>query len=410
MTRRAAVTGWGKCQPQVKLTNADLEQLVDTNDEWIMARTGIRERGISHVEATDLAEVAAHRALAASGLDATDIDMVIVATMSPEIVCPSSACGLQERLGAVNAAAFDMNAACSGWVYGTATAASLITAGTVGPVLLVGAEKLHWMMDYWDRSTCVLFGDGAGAVVLEPSTSGEGVLGIDLGADGVAGRTMVIPTLGTRGSLSAVRSPYEHQFHFEGQAVFKIAVKGMEASVRRVLDRAGLTASDVDMVVPHQANARIIDAVTARLGIDPDRVAVNIKTHANTAAASIPMALTDAVDQGRIEPGAVIVQTAFGGGVTWGSTVIRWGQRVEPLGHSDLELPPCDKTVFELLRANREFYAPLHGKGGRDDGLQDDGLQDDGLRENSLRENSLQPDGGGEGIRTPGLLDATEAL
>lgn len=190
----------------------------------------------------------------------------------------------------------------------------------------------------------------------------EGVLGIDLGADGKAGRTMVIPTMGTRGALTAERNPYDHYFHFEGQAVFKIAVKGMEASVRRVLDRAGLVPGDVDLVIPHQANKRIIDAVVNRLGVDPERVMVNIATHANTAAASIPMALNDALDQGRVAPGSVIVQTAFGGGVTWGSTAIRWGERTEPLGRSDFELPPCDKSVFELLRASREFFAPRHGK------------------------------------------------
>ena len=221
-------------------------------------------------------------------------------------------------------------------------------------------------MDYWDRSTCVLFGDGAGAVVLEPAAGDEGVLAVDLGADGPAGRTMVIPTMGTRGTLTAERNPYDHFFHFEGQAVFKIAVKGMEASVRRVLDRAGLDPEDVDLVVPHQANKRIIDAVVKRLGVDPDRVMINIGTHANTAAASIPMALSDAVDQGRVAPGAVIVQTAFGGGVTWGSTAIRWGKRTEPLGSSDFELPPCDKSVFELLRASREFFGPMHGKTNAD--------------------------------------------
>ena len=362
MTARAAVTGWGKCIPPVKLTNADLERLVDTSDEWITDRTGIRERGISHVEVTDMAEVAARQALAAAGLEPADLDLVVVSTMSPEIVCPSTACLLQERLGAVNAAGFDVNAACSGWVYGTAAAASMIAAGAARRALLVGAEKLHWIMDYWDRSTCVLFGDGAGAVVLEPAAGDEGVLGIDLGADGKAGRTMVIPTMGTRGSLTAERNPYDHYFHFEGQAVFKIAVKGMEASVRRVLDRAGLAPGDVDLVVPHQANKRIIDAVVNRLGVDPERVMVNIATHANTAAASIPMALNDALDQGRVGPGSVIVQTAFGGGVTWGSTAIRWGDRTEPLGRSDFELPPCDKSVFELLRASREFFGPMHGK------------------------------------------------
>ena len=237
---RATFTGWGKCVPPVKLTNADLEQLVNTDNDWIVERTGIHERGISHVETTDLAEVAARRALAAAGLEPTDIDMLILATVTPEITCPSNACVLQERLEAVNAAAFDLNAACSGWIYGTATASSMITGGVAERVLLVGAEKLHWVMDYWDRATCILFGDGAGAAVLEPSESGDGVLSTDLGADGVAGRTMVFPTLGTRGRLSNVRDPFMHRLHFDGRAVFKIAVQGIEKSVRRAVDRAGL--------------------------------------------------------------------------------------------------------------------------------------------------------------------------
>ena len=363
MAVRATFTGWGKCVPPVKLTNADLEELVDTEDDWIVERTGIHERGISHVETTDLAEVAARRALAAAGLEPTDIDMLILATVTPEITCPSNACVLQERLGAVNSAAFDLNAACSGWIYGTATASSMITGGVAERVLLVGAEKLHWVMDYWDRATCILFGDGAGAAVLEPSEAGDGVLGTDLGADGVAGRTMVFPTLGTRGRLSHVRDPFLHRLHFDGQAVFKIAVRASKVGAPgggpgRARPR------DVDAVIPHQANERIISAAARRLGVDPDRVMLNIATHGNSAAASVPMALSDALDAGLIQPGSIVVQTAFGGGVTWGSTVTRWGERVEPLGHSDAALPPCDETVFDLLAANRDFYAPLHTHSG----------------------------------------------
>ena len=366
MALRATFTGWGKCVPPVKLTNADLEQLVDTDNEWIVQRTGIRERGISHVETTDLAEVAAHQALAAAGLEPADIDMLILATVTPEITCPSNACVLQERLGAVNAAAFDLNAACSGWIYGTVTASSMITGGVAERVLLVGAEKLHWVMDYWDRATCILFGDGAGAAVMEPSTAGDGVLGVDLGADGVAGRTMVFPTLGTRGPLSSFRDPELHRLHFDGAAVFKIAVRGIEESVRRATERAGLSLADIDAVIPHQANERIITAAGRRLGIDPDRVMLNIADHGNSAAASVPMAMADALSDGLIEPGSVVVQTAFGGGVTWGSTVLRWGERVTPLRDSDAALPDCDMSVFDLLAANRAFYAPLHADAAAD--------------------------------------------
>jgi 3-oxoacyl-[acyl-carrier-protein] synthase-3 len=360
MTRRATITGWGKCRPPVSLTNADLEQLVDTDDTWIVERTGIRSRGISHVQTTDMAEVAARHALASAGLVPNDIDLIVLCTVTPEITCPSNACVLQERLGAINAAAFDLNAACSGFVYGAVTASSLIAAGVRDRVLLIGAEKLHWVMDYRDRNTCVLFGDGAGAVVLEADTSGSGFLAGDLGADGVAGSTMVFASLGTRHELNEPRAPEWSALHFEGQSVFKIAVQGMAASVERAVARAGLTIDDVALLVPHQANERIINAAGKRLGIGPERVVVNVADHGNTAAASVPMALADAVAAGRIEPGAVVVFTAFGGGVTWGSAVFRWGERVTPLGSSDAALPPTDATVFDLLAPNRAFFAPLH--------------------------------------------------
>ena len=230
----------------------------------------------------------------------------------------SNACVLQERLGAVNAGAFDLNAACSGFVYGFATATSLVTSGVARRILLVGVEKLHFFLDYRDRNSCVIFGDGAGAVIIEYSDQADvGVLGVDLGADGPAGSTMVIPTLGTRGELSTFRDPSQHRLHFEGQAVYKIAVKGMAESVTRALERASLDADDIDLVVPHQANLRIIQAATSRLGVPESKVMVNIAHHGNTSAASIPMALCDALDEGRVSPNDTIAITAFGGGVTW---------------------------------------------------------------------------------------------
>lgn len=360
MTTRATITGWGKCAPPVKLTNADLEQLVDTDDQWIVDRTGIQSRGINHMQVTDMAEVAALQALAAAGLEPSDIDLLIMATVTPEISCPSNACHLQARLGAVNAAAFDLNAACSGFVYAAITASSMIAAGVKRRVLVVGAEQLHWVMDYWDRNTCILFGDGAGAAVFEASTEGDGMLGADLGADGPAGSTMVFESLGTRYHLSDGRDPLTSRLHFEGQAVFKIAVQGIAASVQRALDVAGVSPDEVSLVVPHQANERIINAAAKRLGIGLERVMVNIADHGNTAAASVPMALCDAADDGRIAPGDLVVMTAFGGGVTWASAVFRWGPRVERLGVSDAALPPTDATVFDLLAPNRKFFASLH--------------------------------------------------
>lgn len=344
----------------MSLTNADLETLVDTTDEWIVERTGIRSRGINHTQVTDMAEVAGRHALAAAGLEPTDIDMLIMATVTPEITCPSNACDLQRRLGAVNAAAFDLNAACSGFVYASVTGSSLIAAGVQERALVIGAEQLHWVMDYRDRNTCILFGDGAGAAVFESGTSGDGMLAADLGADGVAGSTMVFESLGTRRPLIEPREPATSRLHFEGQAVFKIAVRGIADSVERTLCRAGLTADDVDLVIPHQANERIIRSATRRLGIDESRVFLNIADHGNTSAASVPMALADAVAAGRVAPGDVVVITAFGGGVTWASAVFRWGDRVVPLGASDASLPEPEVSALDLIADNRAFFAPLH--------------------------------------------------
>ena len=357
---RATITGWGKCVPPVKLTNADLEQMVDTSDQWIVERTGMHERRISHVEVTDLAEVAAKRALAAAGVEPTDIDLLVLATVTPEITLPSNACFLQERLGAVNAAAFDLNAACSGFVYSTAVASSMIEAGIAQRALVIGAEKLHFLMDYHDRDHCILFGDGAGAAIYEARADGSGVLANDLGADGKAGQAMVSPALGTRGELDRPRDPAIDRLHFEGQTVFKHAVRGMEGSVRRTLDEAGLSVDDVDLVVPHQANFRIIEATCNRLGVPMEKVVLNIADHGNTSAASIPMALNDALADGRVQPGATVLFTAFGGGLTWGSNVMVWGDRIEPVAASDADLPPTDKTVFDLLETNRAFFAPFH--------------------------------------------------
>ena len=348
----------------MSLTNADLETLVDTNDEWIVDRTGIRSRGINHTQVTDMAEVAAHHALAAAGLEPTDIDLLILATVTPEITCPSNACELQRRLGAVNVAAFDLNAACSGFVYGAVTASSLIATGVHDRVLVVGAEQLHWVMDYRDRNTCVLFGDGAGAAIFEVSERGDGMLAADLGADGVAGSTMVFESLGTRRPLGEVRDPATSRLHFEGQAIFKHAVRGVADSVRKTLALAGASVDDIDVVVPHQANSRIIDAAMQRLGVDTDRVFLNIAEHGNTSAASVPMALTDALNAGRIAPGALVVLTAFGGGLTWASAAYRWGERTTPVASSEAALADPTVTVFDVLAHNRAFFAPLHDADG----------------------------------------------
>jgi 3-oxoacyl-[acyl-carrier-protein] synthase III len=351
----AEITGWGKCMPPNVLSNHDLEQLVDTSDEWITTRTGIKERRISHVEASDLAVVAGLRALAAAGKTAEDVDLLLVATCSGDSIIPSTAAVVQGKMGARNAAALDINAACSGFVYGLVVGTNMIRGGTNDTVLLVGTEKLHYVTDFTDRSTCILFGDGAGAVVLEPTDEPIGLLGSELGMDGSVRHILEVPVDGTAGDRVHL-DPKSCAISLEGQEVFRRAVTMMGESSLRALEKSGLELADIDLLIPHQANVRIIDATARRLGIDDSKVYVNIHSYGNTSAATIPVALTEAIEQGRIGSGANIAFTAFGGGLSWGSAIYKWGSRVEPLGESDIELPPSDKTTMELLQPNFDFF------------------------------------------------------
>jgi 3-oxoacyl-[acyl-carrier-protein] synthase-3 len=353
--RNAEITGWGKCMPPNVLTNHDLEQLVDTSDEWITTRTGIKERRISHVEASELAAVAGLRALAAAGKTVNDVDLLLIATCSGDSIIPSTASVVQNRLGAWNAAALDLNAACSGFVYGLVVGTNMIRGGTNNTVLLVGTEKLHFVTDYTDRATCVLFGDGAGAVVLEPTDEPVGLLSSELGMDGSVGHILSVPRDGTAGDRGPI-DPRQCAIGMEGPDVFRRAVTTMGDSTARAVKDAGLSLEDIDLLIPHQANVRIIDATARRLGLADDKVFVNIQSYGNTSAATIPVALTEALEQGRIHPGDNVAFTAFGGGLSWGSAVFRWGERVEPLGESDAELPPPDRTTLELLQPNFDFF------------------------------------------------------
>ena len=357
----AMITGWGKCVPPAVLTNSDLETVTDTSDEWITTRTGIKERRISHVEVSDLSAVAARRALAAAGLEPTDIDLIVMATCSPDRLIPAAGTMVQAKIGATNAAAMDLNAACSGFLFGLATADQMIRSGSMRRVLVIGAEKLSYWLDFTNRATSVLFGDGAGAVVIEAveddgSPPGSGLLAFELGSDGTAGDLLCAPGTGTEGNPLETVAP---SILMEGQDVFRRAVVAMGDSSARVIAKAGLTLDDVDLLIPHQANVRIIDATARRLALDPAQVYVNIASYGNTSAATIPIAITEALEEGRIRPGSTIVFAAFGGGFTWAAAVYRWGRRTTPLGTSDAELPPSDATALELLRPNIE----LHGKG-----------------------------------------------
>jgi 3-oxoacyl-[acyl-carrier-protein] synthase-3 len=322
------IAGTGSYVPPRVLTNQDLERMVETSDEWITSRTGIKERRIADATfaASDLAYEAAIKALVSAEISALEIDHIIVGTVTPDRLFPSCACSLQSRLGARNAAAFDISAACSGFIYALDVGRSMISAGTARHVLVVGVEVLSRIVDYTDRTTCVLFGDAAGAVVLKPSVEpGRGILSVAIGSDGSLGDLLCMPAGGSR--LPASHETVEKHLHalkMTGNEVFKIAVRGMETIAREALRRADITMDDISLLIPHQANLRMIDAMAKRLQIPPDKVLINIQRYGNTSSASIPLGLDEAVRGGRIRKGMNIIMVTFGGGLTWGAAVVRW--------------------------------------------------------------------------------------
>ncbi|HNP86351.1 MAG TPA: beta-ketoacyl-ACP synthase III [Kouleothrix sp.] len=328
MSKYAAITGWGMAVPERVLTNADLERMVDTTDEKIVALTGIHERRVvGPGESTStLAAEAGRRALACAGLAPEAIDLVVLATCTPDRPFPATACTVQARLNIPRAAAFDIAAACSGFVYGLSVATSMIRSGAARNVLFIAADVFTHYINWNDRNTCVLFGDGAGAVVLQPSDEPYGQLSSVMGAAGKDEDLMAVDVGGTRMPATPELLEQGRQYvYMNGREIFKLAVRGMGDSSLQALAEAGLSKDDIALVVPHQANLRIIDATAKRLEMPMERVFVNLDRYGNTSAGTIPIALTEAAEQGRLKPGDYVLLTAFGGGLTWASSVIRWG-------------------------------------------------------------------------------------
>ncbi|MCP4967784.1 MAG: ketoacyl-ACP synthase III [bacterium] len=344
--RRATIIGWGAYTPPAVLSNADLETVIDTNDEWITTRSGIKERRISHVSNAEMATAASRRALAAAGVDASDIDLVVVATCTPDRALPSVAAYVQRQLGGLGAT-MDLNAACSGFVYALSVADGMIAAGTVNRALVIGAERLSSYLDLTDRTTAVLFGDGAGAVVVEATEGPEGLLASNLHSDGSLTEILTIRGGGTENVFD---DAIPLTVAMEGREIFRHAVTRMGEGTTTAIETADLEIEDVDVLISHQANIRIIDATAKRLKVSPEKVYTNIHAYGNTSAASIPIALSEALDQGVIEPGNIVAMVAFGGGLTWGAAVLRWGERTTRLGDADHGLPDTDKTGLQLLR------------------------------------------------------------
>ncbi|MCE2968681.1 MAG: ketoacyl-ACP synthase III [Burkholderiales bacterium] len=348
----AAITGWGKCMPPSVLTNADLATFLDTDDEWIVSRTGMRERRVSHVSAIEMSVVAARRALACAGLDAGDLDLIVYGSCSNDEQVPNSASGVQVRLGAARAAAMDVNTACTSFLYGLSSATALIRTGAVRNAVVIGVELILPYMDWSNRNVAVLFGDGCAAVVLQASEREEGVVAQKLGCIADARQTLRVRGMGCTYANRNVMLG-DTQWDFDGQEIFKRAVHGMGQASADVLAAAGVAPADIDLVVPHQANLRIIESVVKRTGIPMERVMLTVQRYGNMSAATVPVALVEALEEGRVQPGALLLMPAFGAGLTLCSHLVRWGERVTPLATSDAELPPPDKTALELVNAIR---------------------------------------------------------
>lgn len=326
-TRNAGITGTGSYVPDRILTNADLEKMVDTTDEWITTRTGIKERHVSD-EATltsDMAMRAAQRAMESAGVTPDDIELIIVATCSPDMVLPSTACIVQNKLGCKRAGAFDINAGCTGFVYGVTFAGDLVASGAYKTVLVIGAESLTKILDWQDRNTCVLFGDGAGAAIIQPVEEGLGILGHTLGSDGSGAEYIEMPAGVAR--MPASHETVDNRMHFikmKGNDVFKFAVGIFDTISKATLDKVGMTYNDMDLIIPHQANNRILEAAARRMKVGEDKIYSNLARFGNTSAASIPIALDEVVKNNKVKKSDNILLVAFGAGLTYGSIVLKW--------------------------------------------------------------------------------------
>ncbi|MDD5454198.1 MAG: ketoacyl-ACP synthase III [Candidatus Ratteibacteria bacterium] len=328
MAKNIKIIGIGSYLPEKVLTNADMEKMVDTTDEWITERTGIKERRIARKDqaSSDLGLEAAKKALKNASLDPKELDLILVATITPDMFFPSTACTIQDKLGASNAAALDISAACSGFLYGLVLCDSLIRQGQYKNILLIASETLSKITDWEDRSSCVLLGDGAAALVITASDSEkEGILASSLGAIGSAGKLLYLPGGGSRNP--ATEETVKNRMHYlkmQGNELFKIAVKSLVDSAKDVMKKAKVKPEDIDLFIPHQANLRIINATATRIGIPSEKVFVNVNKYGNTSAATIPVALDEALQAGRIKKGDLILLDAFGGGLTWGAILLRW--------------------------------------------------------------------------------------
>ncbi|MDE0732789.1 MAG: ketoacyl-ACP synthase III [Gammaproteobacteria bacterium] len=351
----ADITGWGKCVPPAVLSNQDLTTFMNTTDEWITSRTGIKERRICHCNFSDMAVVAAKQALAAADLDPKELDLILLGSLTNDSLCPNTASLVQDAIGATNAASLDINSACTGFLYGLHIGTNLIKTGAHKKVLVLGGEFISHYMNWTNRDVAVLFGDACGAVVIEQTDQEVGLLAAKIGCEADAKYAIQITNLGSAYSRFTEDFLYV-DWNFEGQEVFKRAIRCMAQACADVLEETGLTIDDIKLVVPHQANKRILDALAKRVGLPPEKVFINVHKYGNTSAGTIPVALTEALEEDRVAPGDYVLSATFGAGLTWGAGLIRWGDRVKPLQVSTAELPPNDKTALEIIQPQIDKY------------------------------------------------------
>ena len=344
------ITGWGKCTPPSILTNDDLSTILDTNDEWITSRTGVKERRIAHTSLSDMGAVAAQHALASANKDPKDIDAVIMATCTPQYIIPSTASIIQKKIGNNTAASFDFNSACSGFVYGLTTAYGLISSGVMKNILLVGGEKVSFFLDWSARDTAVLFGDAAGAVVIESVDTDSKLYSSKLTCNPLLGEALMLRNFGSSMNFDRDKDSYFFDISFVGQEVFKNAVKTMAKLAEEALTEAHLTIDDIDLCIPHQANLRILEATAKRCNFPMEKMIINLEKYGNTSAGSIPIALTEAIEEGKVKPNSKMLFLAFGGGLTGAAAIIDWGSKVTSIKTSDAALPESDKTALELVK------------------------------------------------------------
>ncbi len=348
----AAIVGWGKCLPPLILSNQDLATFLPTDDEWITTRTGMKERRISHVRGIELAITAARRAIACAGMLGKDIELVIYGSCSNDELVPNSASGVQQRIGATQAAAFDVNTACTSFMYGLSIGSAMIKTGVVKNALVIGVELISQYMDWDNRNVAVLFGDGAAAVVLQESQSEAGVIAEKLQCYADARQILRVRGMGTMYANLGVQYG-QTSWDFDGQEIFRKAVQGMSEASLDVMRKAGVSMADIGLVVPHQANLRIIDAVAKRAGASSDKVFLTVQKYGNMSSATAPVALVEAVEEGRVAPNSLVLMPAFGGGLTLSAHLIRWGDRQTPLEQSDAELEPTTKTALDIVNEIR---------------------------------------------------------